>query len=834
MLLPSGARGAGADWTGQQGFGPPYTGITFGERFRYVSPQILPFMDGTAEGLWTDSVPDAAGIFGRHLGADAMPIGDAYVVGTPPAAVGVPRWRVAPLTGSLGVIVMDATISNIQRQVYGELLGPSGPIGSIFEISAPSGSVPVGDFDVASNGSGSATVAWSEYDGTTYAVKERRITAAGVSGAVETVSAPIERSENSVAANSVEVRGHGDGTASIAWSESRTISPLSGLNVRRVGATGVIGGIHEIASGTRVQPPRIAAHNDGSVTIVWGEAGSSDAEIYVTRVTAGGAVGAPEHACALGLHQSKPGLQCLDIAGSYGGSYEIAPTVAASAIVVARRPQSADVAAWDVDDLGNAGAPSVLETADADPASRQIQMVNDGEGNAMALWSGKVPSSTLPALRAARIGSDGVATGAQTLFPLADGLVSLHVLARPAPGVGAVGALPIWAAWGDWTADPTSDATSTRQVYAARHPFPATPPPSTTCPAVQLIGAAGSGENGGPGTDRGYLAALGAPVGAFSNALKQQVEGIYRLGAYARPIPLGMPWADVPIGPDLDRIFSDPIGQLENLQTAAQAFLRDPGGKYMMSVDAGTAALSGLLAQELNRPCVAEAKTRVVLAGYSQGAHVIGDTLERLPSTLRSRVTRVVLFGDPRFAGGAAEKPVHLRSSYVATDTGALGAREPTLGGYFIYSFCRALDPICQGVKSLPDLSAHAAYTTYEAQWAANMIGADLPGAKPKSLKTNLAAQLTTDGRSLRVTCDISSAGTCFVRATSTAAATQVLYGLGDQAVGLFRLPGEPPFVSGKITITLAASSSAPGFKTGSDTKTVTCVATRLGDRTCK
>jgi len=138
-LGASTARAAGSDWTAQQMFGTPYSGTTFSERFRYVNPQILPFADGSAEGIWTDVTPASQGIHGRHLGTDATPAADAYDIGYPVAAVVVPGSKVAPLTGSLGVIVMDATISDTQRRIYGQLLGPNGPVGPIFEISAAIG-----------------------------------------------------------------------------------------------------------------------------------------------------------------------------------------------------------------------------------------------------------------------------------------------------------------------------------------------------------------------------------------------------------------------------------------------------------------------------------------------------------------------------------------------------------------------------------------------------------------------------------------------------------------------------------------------------------------------
>lgn len=758
LFLAATTHAAGSEWTAQRMMGPSYTGTTFDERYRYENPQILPFADGTAEAVWTQ--PNAmAGIYGRHLGADGTPTTDPYAIWTRAGTEAIPYTTLAPLTGSLGVAVMDTRISNnTPRIIRARLIGPTGATGATFDLDATPGSTPVGSLDVASNGDGTATVAWANYDGTAYSVKERQIDAGGASGPVRTVSDPIGRPENSSATNSVEVRGHGDGTASIAWSESPDTSGVANLKVRRVGPAGVMGSIHQIASGW-VRAPRIAAHPDGSVTAVWNEQGNWRTVLYVTRVTANGNVGAPEHVCALGVEQSNGGQQCLDIAsGAFGSAsfrYDTAANGNGSSTVVARRPQDGDVVSWQVDNQGRAGPRATLETSPGNSDSPEPQIAGDGAGNTVAMWTGSMPSSTLPALHAARIEPDNTVVGDQTLFPLTDRGNSAQVLAGPAlTGSGA--GLPIWSAWSDWTADPGDDPTTTRQVYAARYPRISTPPgqtplpgskprppgptwpvaPSPACPAVKLIGAAGSGENGGPGTSKSFAPSLGAPVGKLDRWLRAEV-GAQR-------------YASLPLY--YDAVPVDGAGNwFKNLDLSVK-FVKGRffASDYRRSVDVGVSRLVEVLRTD---PCAAS--TRYILAGYSQGAHVVGDALAsgRIASNVRKRITAAVLFGDPKFNSDGNN--VSQYGSFESGDRGIRGARrDASLAAYKskVLTFCRDGDGICDAPNGF---APHWMYPSAETGWAADLalrkLTAVVGPAKAQVPLKEVSVEPTSKG--LRVRC---------------------------------------------------------------------------------
>jgi hypothetical protein len=75
---------------------------------------------------------------------------------------------------------------------------------------------------------------------------------------------------------------------------------------------------------------------------------------------------------------------------------------------------------------------------------------------------------------------------------------------------------------------------------------------------------------------------------------------------------------------------------------------------YSLSQNTGVINLKALVTQ-LSSQC--GPNTRFVLAGYSQGAHVVGDVLAsdspyRLAATYRNRIAAVIFFGDPTYRLG--------------------------------------------------------------------------------------------------------------------------------------------------------------------------------------
>lgn len=142
-------------------------------------------------------------------------------------------------------------------------------------------------------------------------------------------------------------------------------------------------------------------------------------------------------------------------------------------------------------------------------------------------------------------------------------------------------------------------------------------------------------------------------------------------------------------------------GFVGGLTTASGSVLH----RYTESVRRGR---DGLLAALNSLPSRCGPETRIVLMGYSQGAHVIGDVLEsgRLTRAARDRIVGVTLIGDPRFNPEAPTWPADAQrrpqGSFDPGRHGVLGARPtrnipPTIP---LRTHCVSDDVVCQGVSS--------------------------------------------------------------------------------------------------------------------------------------
>ncbi len=134
---------------------------------------------------------------------------------------------------------------------------------------------------------------------------------------------------------------------------------------------------------------------------------------------------------------------------------------------------------------------------------------------------------------------------------------------------------------------------------------------------------------------------------------------------------------------------------------------------YGPSVEAGVAALG----RQISAQVAACPSTKIVLMGYSQGAHVIGDVLagsgrqtvtartNALPAAQAAKVTAVILMGDPRYvpnksfnAGTSRTAGLFPRGADAALD--GFAAK--------LQSFCDTGDNFCARGTSV---ATHLAYT---------------------------------------------------------------------------------------------------------------------------
>ncbi len=116
---------------------------------------------------------------------------------------------------------------------------------------------------------------------------------------------------------------------------------------------------------------------------------------------------------------------------------------------------------------------------------------------------------------------------------------------------------------------------------------------------------------------------------------------------------------------------------------------------YTSSMSAGRTALKSKISS-WSSSC---RSTKIVLFGYSQGAHIVGDVLVGLSSTARTRIYGVGLLGDPMFNPS-------LRNSVTADRNhgGMFGRRSSWPSGPFVYDLCDKGDQVCASISTAQSL----------------------------------------------------------------------------------------------------------------------------------
>jgi hypothetical protein len=111
---------------------------------------------------------------------------------------------------------------------------------------------------------------------------------------------------------------------------------------------------------------------------------------------------------------------------------------------------------------------------------------------------------------------------------------------------------------------------------------------------------------------------------------------------------------------------------------------------YQRSKAQGVTALRA----ELSKTASACPGTQFVLIGYSQGADVIGDTLQSGNVPAADQIGAVAMFGDPAFNS----REPFVTGSFRAGTNGIFPRRTGALGGFSdrIVSFCNRDDTFCQ------------------------------------------------------------------------------------------------------------------------------------------
>lgn len=275
-----------------------------------------------------------------------------------------------------------------------------------------------------------------------------------------------------------------------------------------------------------------------------------------------------------------------------------------------------------------------------------------------------------------------------------------------------------------------------------------------------------------------------------------------------------------------------PVGPANAIQIQNTIDAYTDSGNYRASVDEGVAELTRVLNREAASFCAGT--SHYVLVGYSQGAQVIGDLIDRnlVPTTFSRNIKSVVFFGDPKFTIGAHR--VIARSSYDPATNGQLRPRaliafDNLSSKTSLHSYCRERDPVCQAVAS-SDIEPHESYKDAESYWAAwntaNLLFPELANSNWKP--TQSARLLTKAGKYyVRLSCRVPAEGVCHVRAK--VAFNSTFGGTHHQTLRYVARAGKNGIVA--ATVPLSESDGRPPIRSAQADVTTTGISARYSEQ---
>lgn len=199
-----------------------------------------------------------------------------------------------------------------------------------------------------------------------------------------------------------------------------------------------------------------------------------------------------------------------------------------------------------------------------------------------------------------------------------------------------------------------------------------TPSPTPKCPKLQFVGVRGSGET------QNDAGGYGATINDIRKTIEKKIPGTESQAIDYPAIAVGYGG-------------------------------KEYGSEYVKSISKGHDVLDKILTDFLTR-CKT---TYVVLAGYSQGAHVAGDEFSYLTKAERAHVGALILIGDPRFN---PKQPKVDDGTYDPKLSGVYQLiipemrQIPAVSVPNVHSYCIAGDPICNyTAKALSKCAAYVA-----------------------------------------------------------------------------------------------------------------------------
>ena len=228
------------------------------------------------------------------------------------------------------------------------------------------------------------------------------------------------------------------------------------------------------------------------------------------------------------------------------------------------------------------------------------------------------------------------------------------------------------------------------------------------CTDVQIIGLRGSGE-----PFRAEENGMGSLLGPIATAIAAQAQDGATVSFYGVPYKAG------------DASWKTVLSQ-----------------SYFDSKKEGMRMLHAYL-QEVVAACP---DMKLVVMGYSQGAHAAGDQVATEATAITDRIAALVLFADPRFNPSAS----YAWGTYDPRNYGLAGARSLTdFASYSnrVMSFCRQNDLVCQGVGVKHSTAEHAQalYLGAYESFAAGLVRRKLGWPRPANSKTPLDLAFVID-----------------------------------------------------------------------------------------
>lgn len=242
-----------------------------------AAPQLAVDPQGRTTVVWegASDVEGTLGVYAIRLDPYGAPLGPARIVGYVPLTNGgqcpCPQVAVDPLGRST---VTWQTVEGSDHRVQAAQVDAAGVPGAIHTLS------PVG-FDASGqkvevDSTGRATIVW-QINGAAGVIESVRLDANGVPEELQTLSSPTGPTQPQLTVD-------GGGNAYVVWAAPESIEEVE------IDAGGTPGPIHDVVSDPAAGAPQVAVDSEGRATVSWWR-GSGAYEAQVVRLTPNGTPG---------------------------------------------------------------------------------------------------------------------------------------------------------------------------------------------------------------------------------------------------------------------------------------------------------------------------------------------------------------------------------------------------------------------------------------------------------------------------------------------------------------------------------------------------------------